>query len=159
MAQYIFDTIDEIKAFVALLKKPRGAGKDDDGGDAMPGTGGAPPPLMPPPGGQMGAPSGFVHQPGFVPAPGATSGFPGMPQGQMVQTPGVDPAALALAQRIGARTDTAIASGQAADGALTWLRNFCGPESAQATLDQVKAVFLPRLPVPKLEEIAKMMGA
>lgn len=132
-----FSSIEEVKEFVASLKGTRGKKGDDDGPAAQT----APAPLMPP---QTGFASAFNPNP-------APSGFPGAPVG--------DPAIGALVQRINAKLDASLASGQSADAALTWFRGQCGPEAAAATMDQIKGVFLPRLTAPALENIAKLMGA
>ena len=62
-------------------------------------------------------------------------------------------------QRIIARIDSAIASGQPPDAVLNWFRGQCGAEAAAATMDQIKTVFLPKLAMPGLENIAKLMNA
>jgi len=93
----------------------------------------------------------------FSPAPppaafqATQGGFPGAPAGDSVVA--------GLVQRIVARIDSAIASGQPADAVLNWFRGQCGAEAAAATMDQIKTVFLPKLAVPGLENIAKLMNA
>jgi hypothetical protein len=131
-----FDSEEEFKA---RIKNPRG-GKDDAGQSTQI----APAPLAPP----------QTQQPAFSPQPAAftpPAGFPG--------TPAVDPVVAALVQRIATRIDGALASGQPADAVLTWFRGQCGAEAAAATMDQIKTVFLPKLAVPGLENIAKLMNA
>jgi hypothetical protein len=131
--------------FKARIKNPRG-GKDDDGQPT--GTTQAPAPLMPPQG------QSAAFNPASPPAAAFTSpsgGFPGQPAG--------DPVVAGLVQRIVARIDSAIASGQPADAVLNWFRGQCGAEASAATMDQIKAVFLPKLAVPGLENIAKLMNA
>ena len=71
----------------------------------------------------------------------------------------VDPVVAGLVQRIVTRIDSAIASGQPADAVLTWFRGQCGAEASAATMDHIKTVFLPKLAVPALENIAKLMNA
>jgi hypothetical protein len=129
-----FSSVDEVKEFIKLLKGTRG-GK---GGDADEGTATAPAPLMPP-------------ATGFNPG-GMAPSFPG---------PGasVDPQISALVDRIVTKINGAVAGGQPADAVLTWFRGRCGPEAANATLDQIKGQFLAKLSVPHLEETAKLMGA
>jgi hypothetical protein len=136
---------DSEAEFKARIKNPRG-GKDEDGQPA-PGAGQtAPAPLMPPQG-----------QPAFNPTPppnayaSSPGGFPAAPVG--------DPVVMGLVQRIAARIDSAIASGQPADAVLTWFRGQAGAEAAAATMDQIKTVFLPKLTVPALENIARLMNA
>lgn len=131
--------------FKARIKNPRG-GKDDDGPAPQGAAGGAPAPIMPPQGGQ----------PAFNPATASASftppqGFPGAPVG--------DPVVAGLVQRIVARIDSAIASGQPADAVLNWFRGQCGAEASAATMDQIKTIFLPKLAVPGLENIARLMNA
>lgn len=141
-----FFSIEEVKDFVKGLKNPR-SGKSGD--EEAPGQ--APTPLQPPLGG-----AGFPGT-GFAP-PGAGAG----PQGggfPAAAATGPAPEVLALVGRINARIDSAIASGQPADGVLTWFRGKCGPEAANATMDQIKQIALPRAPVPLLEDIAKLMNA
>lgn len=142
-----FDSIVEIREFVAALKGTRG--KKDEGDDAAtPGTGGAPAPLAPPkeqPGANFQTPPA---QPSFTPP----AGFPGVGGAQPDPTQ-------AIVQRIVTRIDGAVASGQPADAVLTWFRSQCGAEAANATMDQIKANFLPKLAMPALENIAKLMNA
>jgi hypothetical protein len=137
-----FDSEEEFKA---RIKNPRG-GKDDAGQSTQI----APAPLQPP-----------QTQPAFNPQPAAPAaftppqGFPGATAGGPV----VDPVIAGLVQRIATRIDSALASGQPADSVLTWFRGQCGAEAAAATMDQIKTVFLPKLAVPGLENIAKLMNA
>ena len=145
-----FDSIEEVKEFVKGLKGTRGGKNDAD--DSAGQTGGAaaggPSPLMPPAGGFAG--------------PGANAGFPGAPAGGAFPGgagAGVDPALQAVVTRIVTKLDASLAAGNSAEAALTWFRSHFGPEAAQATLDQIKQIFLARLPVATLENIAKMMGA
>jgi len=131
--------------FKARIKNPRG-GKDDD---TPPTTTQAPAPLMPP----QGQPQAF----GVAPPPAAFT--PPPTQGGFLGAPASDPVAAGLVQRITARIDGAIASGQPADAVLNWFRGQCGAEAAGATMEQIKTVFLPKLAVPGLENIAKLMNA
>jgi len=143
--QLTFNSIEEVKEFVKSLKGTRsGKGGDGDGDTGQAGTTAtAPAPLQPP-------------TAGFTAAPGP---FGGAPATGFAAATAVDAAVLALGQRIVAKLDAALASGQPADAALAWFRGQCGPEAAAATMDQIKSVFLPRLTVPALENIAKLMGA
>jgi hypothetical protein len=134
-----FDTEEEFKARIKNPRGGRGGDKDDD--EQLKGQ--APAPLMPPPGAQT------QFQPAAFAPPQA--GFPGAPGG--------DPVVAGLVQRITARIDSAIASGQPADAVLNWFRGQCGGEAVGATMDQIKTVFLPKLAVPGLENIAKLMNA
>jgi hypothetical protein len=140
-----FDSEEEFKA---RIKNPRGGKSSEDGDTGQAGT--APQPLMPPAGGFTGpgAQTGF---PGGGAAPG---GFPG--SGAV----GIDPALQNVVNRVVTKLDASLAAGASnPEAALTWFRSHFGPEGSQATLDQIKTMFLPRLPVAKLEEIAKAMGA
>lgn len=142
-----FDSEEEFKA---RIKNPRGAGKgSSDDNDNGPQTGGnqAPPPMMPP----QGAPS-FNPQPQTFAPGGAPSFSP--PAG-----PTMDPAVAGLVQRISAKIDAAVNGGQPVDSVTNWFRQQCGAEAANATLDQIKGVFLPKLAMPALENIAKLMNA
>lgn len=141
--QLIFDSVDEVRAFVKNDLKGQRGKKDEDEGTGTTGT--APPPLMPP----QGQPGGFQPQPQFSPPPNQ---FPG-------GAPAIDPAVQAIVARIIAKVDGAIQGGQPADTVLTWFRSQCGAEAANATLDQIKQVFLARLAMPSLEQIAKLMNA
>lgn len=143
-----FDSIEEVKEFVGNLKGKRGPKGESDEQPA--GTQTAPAPLRPPQGGNVPAFSPTT-QPTFQPPQG---GFPGGPV--------IDPAIANLVQRIGVRIDGAIASGQAADTVLKWFREQCAPVDSSATnasLDQIKHVFLAKLTLPSLEQIAKLMNA
>ena len=150
-----FDSIEEVKEFVASLKGTRGKkGEADEG--AAPGN--APAPLQPPAGG--------VAQ-GFNPGGMATTQF-APPVGGVAQAGGAFPAAAAptvapeiaaLVQRIIVKLDAAIASGQPADAALNWLKSQCGPDTANYTMDQIKQQALPKLAQPVLENMAKLMAA
>lgn len=150
-----FDSIEEVKAFVGELKGTRGK-RGEKGEDDAPGTQAAPAPLSPP----VASP-----QAGF-PGAGATGFAP--PAGGAAQAGGAFPAAAApalapevqsLVTRINTRIDGAVAGGQPTDAVLQWFRGQCGPEAASATMDQIKGVFLPKMAVPVLENIAKLMNA
>ena len=136
-----FDSIEEVKSFVASLKGTRGKKGEGDEAEAGPQ---APAPLMPQ--NQPVFDRGLENA--FRPP---TNAFPGAPGG--------DPVVAGLVARIVARIDSAVASGQPADAVLGWFRGQCGAEAAGATMDQIKTVFLPKLAAPGLENIAKLMNA
>lgn len=136
-----FDSIEEVKEFVGSLKGKRGP-KDSE---SETGAQTAPAPLMPP-----------QQQQPFNPAP-APAAF--VPPQAFPGAPVVDPVVAGLVQRISATIDSAIAKGQPTDSVLTWFRGQCGGEASAATLDQIKTVFLPKMAVPGLENIAKLMNA
>jgi hypothetical protein len=146
-----FGSIEEVKEFVTQLKGMRGK-KGDGDGEANPGPQ-APAPVMPPTGAPAfqgaGATQGFTP-PAASPFPAATGGDP-----HITTLPHIT----ALVQRISVGIDTQLARGSDPNSALTWFRQQCGPEAAAATMDQIKAVFLPRLPMAALENIAKLTGA
>lgn len=147
-----FDSIAEVKEFVGSLKGTRGGKGKEEGDDASgPAPGAAhtvPAPLQPP------AIAGGAFNPG--PQPAAFNPGTGFPSGA---GPQIDPNVAGLVNRVTARIDGAIASGQAADAVLGWFRTQCGPEASSATMDQIKQVFLPKQPLPVLENIAKLMNA
>lgn len=147
-----FDTIDEVKEFVKSLKNPRNKGDADDGasGTSNPGTGGSPAPLQPPTG-----QAGFPGASGFAPPVGGAAIGGAFPAAGA----GLPPEVLALVNRITAKIDGAIASGQPADQVLQWFRGQCGPEAAAFTMDQIKQHALPKLTMPALDQIAKLMNA
>ena len=152
-----FNSIEEIEAFMSRLKKTRG-GKADPADAPEGATTGqlAPPPLQPPQGGAgQGFPGG--GQAGFAPpAGGATQVAGAFP----VQGASVSPEVQALVTAIVNKFDSSVAAGTAnVDLALPWFRSNCGPEAATATIDQIKTIFLPKLPVASLQNIAKLMGA
>ncbi len=142
--QLIFDSVDEVKDFVKTQLKGTRGKKDDDEPNTAGSTGGAPAPLMP-----QGQPATFAPQ-GATASFSPPAGFPGTQ---------VDPAVTAIVARIVKRIDGAIGSGQPADAVLTWFRGQCGNEAANATMDQIKQVFLPKLAMPTLENIARLMNA
>jgi hypothetical protein len=140
-----FNSVEEVKEFVAQLKGTRGK-KGDGDGEANPGLQ-APAPVMPP------------ANPGAFQGPGATQGFAPPAVSPFPAATGGDPAIAGLVHRIGAGIDTQLARGSDPNNALTWFRQQCGPDAAAATMDQIKTVFLPRLPMAALENIAKLTGA
>ena len=149
-----FDSIEEVKEFVTKLKGTRG-GKGDKEDEAPQGQ--APAPLAPPTNQTGAAAFNQNPAPSFAPpVPGATAAVAG-PFASAATGPA--PEVLALVNRIVVRLEGAIASGQPADQALAWLRSQCGPDAANATMDQMKTVVLPKASVPVLENIAKLMNA
>lgn len=139
---------DSEAEFKARIKNPRG-GKDDDQPETAKGQ--APTPLMPPQQSQAFSPA--PPPAAFTPPQG---GFPGQPA---ASAPVGDPVVAGLVHRITMKIDSAIASGQPADAILNWFRGQCGAEAAAATMNQIKTVFLPKLAMPGLENIAKLMNA
>lgn len=148
-----FDSIEEVKEFVKQLKGTRG-GKSDAADEPQ---GQAPAPLQPPAGGAapaLGFPSGAA---GFAPpAPGATAAVGAFPA---AGAPATAPEVQTLVTRIAARIDGCAAAGSDVNAMLNWLRGQVGAGAEQATMDQIKTVFLPKQAVPQLENIAKLMAA
>jgi hypothetical protein len=79
------------------------------------------------------------------------SGFPGANG----PTP---PPAHPLVAAILARIDGAISSGQPAEAIVTWFRQQIGPDAKDATVEQLKQVFIPRMSKAQLEQIAPQLG-
>lgn len=98
---------------------------------------------MPQPGGQPVMPATFSPPPASVSFPGANGA-----------TPPVNP----LVGQIIGKLDGALASGQNPDQITAWFKNLLGPDAAAATLDQIKQVFIPRLPEPQLKNLAQQVG-
>lgn len=132
----------QIKDYVKGLKGTRGGKGDaaDEGAGTQVTGQTAPAPLQP-------------LQGTFNPGAGGAAAFnPGFGS--------VDPAVLALVQRIATRIDGLISSGQQpADSIVTWFRSQLGAEAAGATLDQIKQTFLPKASTVALENITKLIGA
>jgi hypothetical protein len=140
-----FSSIEEVKEFYAQLKGKRGAKGGDDGEGAT-FANPAPAPIMPP---------AAAAQAGFMPQ--GAAGFPGA--GIAPSFGGASPEVMALVNRISVKIDAVVAGGQPTDTVLKWFRERCGAEAATATLDQIKTVFLSKLPTSVLEETAKLIGA
>lgn len=139
-----------VRDFVKGLKGTRaGKGGDDNEDGAK-----APPPQAPPTGQTFQAQGGgaaFAPQAGGVVQTGAAFVAPGAPSPEVLQ----------LVQGIVTRLDGAIQSGQAPDAALNWAKQQIAPHDASvanATMDQVKQHYLPRLPLPALQQVARFMG-
>lgn len=158
--EYRFNSIAEVMEFVGCLTakaKKSGKGEADGGEEQAGGTGSSPQPMAPPTG-QAGFPGG---QQGFT-APPAGGAAPQMGAGAFPAlgaptAPAIDPAIAAWVQKIGGVIDATMPTPKGAE-MLTWFRNNFGPEAAQATADQIKTVFLPRLNVEQLAGMGKMMG-
>lgn len=151
--EFTGNTADEmneaVKDYASKIKGTRG-GRSKDDADAQ--SGGAPAPLQPPQGGVAGfAPGGGGAPQGFNPTSFSPAGA------QTVQGP--SPEVAALVQRISTRIDGLIQQGQPAADVLKWFQGQCGAEAANATMDQIKAHFLYKLPQPSLEDMAKLIAA
>lgn len=157
--EFTHDTAEGLNAqvvdYLANIKKTRGGKASAADGEGAQAGGQAPAPMMPPTGNPPPLPGAG---PVFAP-PGAAAAAPAAFPAAAAPAPGPAPEVQALVQRISGKIDGAVQSGQPTDAVLGWFRNQCGPDAAQATLDQIKQVFLYRLPVPQLTEIAKLMNA
>jgi len=72
------------------------------------------------------------------------------------------PEVSALVTRINARVDAAVQSGQPVEAMRGWFAQQIAPslpDAANATMDQIKTLHLPRLTVPALTQIAQFMNA
>jgi hypothetical protein len=81
----------------------------------------------------------------------APAGFPGANG----PTP---PAANPLVAAILARIDGAVATGQSSDDIVRWFRQQIGPDAANATIDQIRQVYVPRMSDAQLKSIAPLLG-
>jgi hypothetical protein len=129
-----FENWDEMEAFRTSGKKTRGK-KEEAAEEIAEQTATA-------------TPSAPVQ--GFT-APVMPTGFPGA---NGAAPPVINPLAVAIA----AKADNAIAGGQSAEQVLNWFRGQIGPDAASATWDQIKSVYLPRLPEAQLKTIAPQLG-
>lgn len=132
-----FESWEEMEQFRVSGKKTRGKGAKEEVEEQVEPTAASTP--------QTFAPSAAATQP--------QQGFPGGNSGA--------PAAAAtspLVTAILARIDGAISSGQPADNVVTWFRQQIGPEAANATLEQIKQIFVPRMTEQQLKQIAPQLG-
>ncbi len=129
-----FDTWDEMIAFTTSGKKTR-TKKEEAAEEIAEQTATA-------------TPSAPVQ--GFT-APVVPASFPGSP-------PAAPAVANPIVAQIIAKVDGALSSGQSPDNVLNWFRQQIGPDAAQATLDQIKTVFLPRMNDAQLKALAPMFG-
>lgn len=147
-----FDSIEEVKEFVISLKGTRGGKKGDDTDEVK---GNAPAPIQPPANQTLNTP-GFLGSGGFAPPAGgatqAAAGFPAAAAPNSVQE------AHPHVARIIAGIEKSLQGGTDVNNMLSWFRNQCGAEAANATLDQIKAVFIPKQSPATLEHIVKLMG-
>ena len=140
-----FDSWDEMEVFRTSGKKTRGGkAKDDDQpsveevAEKQAYANSVPPQTFQPP------PQASVTPP--------SQGFPG---GNSAPT---SAPAHPLVAAIVARIDGAVASGQPSDAIVTWFRQQIGPDAANATLDQIKQVHVPRMNENQLKQIAPQLG-
>lgn len=143
-----FDSMEEFESFRTSGRKPRTKREEiDDAAVAAPAAAQPAPAVTP-------APSAAAPPPApqtFTPPPVAIHGFPS-------GNSGAPPAPHPLVTAIIGKIDGAIASGQQADAVIAWFRQQIGPDAAQATLDQIKSVFIPRMSEVQLRQIAPQLG-
>jgi hypothetical protein len=143
-----FDNWDEMEAFRTSGKRTRGKGKDKDDGDENEAGPAQVATFTPPP---TQTPATASAATGFQ-APGGAAGF--APPNAAPAAPAIHP----LVQPIIAKIDAALAAGQPEANVLGWLRQQLGAEAAQATMEQVKTVYLPKASEPILQSIAQPLG-
>ncbi len=146
-----FSSIEEVKEFVKSLKGTRG-GKDKDD-EAAPGN--APQPMAPP----TGQASAFPGAGGFAPQAGGAGGQTAFPAHGAAT---LDPVITELVGKVLGRIDGAIQSGQSAESCRQWVAGQIAsaghPDAMNATLDQIKALYLPKMAAPWLSQIYALMG-
>ena len=164
MAEFKFNSIEEIQEFIDRLKKPRNA--KDKGDDAGSNTAGNPPPPAMPgqqqfnpqfnpqqqTAGQQGLPGPGSQ--GFAP-PAAGAGQAGAAS----FAPGVPPEVATLVQRLSARIDNDIRTATEAQKAnmLAWFRTSIGVGAEQLDFDGIKLA-LNRLIPARLEVMCQQAG-
>jgi hypothetical protein len=147
-----FDNEDEFEAFKTSGKKTRTKKGDDEQT--------ATPPQHTTATVNVPAPMAIPTATQFNPQATSTT----FPQGGAF--PSTAPAGLAqeimkVVNEVAAKLDSTIAGGSPAEPALAWFRTEIGKhgfDASAATMDQIKGHFLPKLPMPALEGIAKLMG-
>jgi hypothetical protein len=139
-----FDSMEEFEQFRVSGKATRKRTKDEVEETATEPARQAAPPPQPAPAVQPISTPPDVQQ-------AMTSGFPGG-NGQMA--PVVNP----IVAAIHARIDGAVSTGQSVDDIVKWFRQQIGPEAAQATLDQIRNIFIPRMTEIQLKQLAPQLG-
>jgi hypothetical protein len=138
-----FETWDEMEAFRTSGKKTRG--KKDEPEITVEEVTAAVAANTPP-----------QAQPQFTPPPVAVQPPAGFPGANGITPP---PSAVhPLVTAIVARIDGAISTGQSTDAIAGWFRQQIGPEAANATLDQIKQIFVPRMSEAQLRQLAPQLG-
>jgi hypothetical protein len=141
-----FDSIDEVKAFVAQLKGTRGSGKKGDSDDGDAGTPGAQPAAT----GQQA--TGFSGASGFAPpAPSANpaSGFPAAAAAQTVHP---------LAKSIIERAEASLKGGSPVDSIVGWFKTQFGPDAANVSTWEGMKPFVERASETHLKQMAPQLG-
>lgn len=132
-----FESMEEFENFRTSGKKTRAKGQREEVEEQAEPVAASTP--------QTFAPSAAATQP--------SQGFPGGNSGAPAAT-----ATHPLVTAILARIDGAVSSGQPSDAVVTWFRQQIGPEAANATLDQIKQIFVPRMTEQQLKQIAPQLG-
>lgn len=137
-----FDSMEEFEAFRTSGKKTRAKGQVDEPSEAQVAS-------------QPSQPQMQVQPPQqFTPPPAQPAhGFPG------ANGPTPPPAAAhPLVGKIIERIDSSLASGQTPEAIVAWFGQQIGPEAANATIDQLKQILLPRMSEAQLRGIAPQLG-
>lgn len=146
-----FDSMEEFEAFRSSAKKTRGKSQMSEVEEATElqasRTNPADTRLAP---AEQAAQAIRDAQPVQSFTPPAQGGFPGGNSGNAPVHP--------LVTAILARIDGAVTGGQSTDAIITWFRQQIGPDAANASLDQIKQVFIPRLSEAQLKQIAPQLG-
>lgn len=136
-----FESWDEMEAFRTSGKKTRGKSQMTEVEEAVET--------------QAAKADPTVTQPqAFAPPAAPAHGFPGGNGGAPTAAAATNPLVTAILARI----DGAVSSGQSSDAVVTWFRQQIGPDAANATLDQIKQVFVPRMTEQQLKQIAPQLG-
>ena len=154
-----FESEDEFEAFRISGKKPRKGKGDKDEPETATGaatnTVTAPAPIQPPAAAPTFAPQAAPSPFGAAPAAGVAPTAAAFPA---PVASGPAPEVLALVQKISEQVDKVIGMGQPADKVLDWFQKRSGAGAEQATMDQIKSVFLPRMSTEMLTDTAKLIG-
>ena len=132
-----FDSWTELEEFRTSGKKTRVKAKDEEQAEEVAQAITNAQPLQQPP--SPPPQTATVHS-----FPGSNSGSP----------PTIHPLVTAILARI----DGAVSSGQSTDAVITWFRQQIGPDAANATLEQIKQIFVPRMTEAQLKQIAPQLG-
>lgn len=109
--------------------------------------------------GQVGAQLGVAGAAtGFQPPATAAQGFAPPAGAAAPQAPFAAPAVSPLVKAFIDKTEASVQAGQPLEAAEGWWRQFIGPDAARANWEQIKTVFLPRIPEANLKAIAGQFG-
>ena len=146
-----FESEDEFEAFRVSGKKTRKGKGDKDEPETATALAPIQLPAAAPTFAPQAAPSPFGAAPAAGVAPTAAA-FPAP------VASGPAPEVLALVQKISEQVDKVIGMGQPADKVLDWFQKRSGAGAEQATMEQIKSVFLPRMSTEMLTDTAKLIG-